>query len=135
MRNYRVDINIGFYDFEKRCEQRVVINVERFATLALSTSSDDKLREVVDYDFMRSAIARCLAQGCIHWQETLCDDLVKATLAHLEVIAVRVSTEKPDTHTDCESVGVEVCRIKRMEALLVEPSETRLGALRCLPTG
>ena len=56
LRNYEVHINIGVHDFEKRGEQRVVINVELFVPLALSTPVQDKLNEVVDYDFMRSTI-------------------------------------------------------------------------------
>jgi len=33
-------------------------------------------------------------------------------LKHPHVLAARVSTEKPDVYPDCESVGVEVFRIK-----------------------
>jgi 7,8-dihydroneopterin aldolase/epimerase/oxygenase len=112
LRNYEVFINIGVHDFEKRGEQRVVINVDLFVPLALSTPLEDKLREVVDYDFMRATIARRVEQGHIHLQETLCDDLVKIMLAHPQVRAARVSTEKPDVYPDCDAVGVEVFRIK-----------------------
>jgi 7,8-dihydroneopterin aldolase/epimerase/oxygenase len=112
LRNYEVYINIGVHDFEKRGEQRVVINVELFVPLALSTPVEDKLREVVDYDFMRATIAKRVEQGHIHLQETLCDDVAKAMLAHPQVRAVVVSTEKPDVYPDCDAVGVEVFRIK-----------------------
>ncbi|WJF90502.1 dihydroneopterin aldolase [Paraburkholderia bonniea] len=112
LRNYEVRINIGVHEFEKRGEQRVVINVELFVPLALSTPVEDQLSEVVDYDFMRSTIARRVAQGHIHLQETLCDDLVKTMLAHPQVRAARVSTEKPDVYPDCDGVGVEVFRLK-----------------------
>ena len=112
LRNYEVHINIGVHEFEKRGEQRVVINVELFVPLALSTPAEDKLREVVDYDFMRATIAQRVQQGHIHLQETLCDDLVKVMLAHPRVRAARVSTEKPVVYPDCDAVGVEVFRIK-----------------------
>ncbi|SIT44524.1 Dihydroneopterin aldolase [Paraburkholderia piptadeniae] len=112
LRNYEVHINIGVHEFEKRGEQRVVINVELFVPLAQSTPVEDKLREVVDYDFMRATIAQRVSQGHIHLQETLCDDLVKVLLAHPQVRAVRLSTEKPDVYSDCDAVGVEVFQIK-----------------------
>ncbi|MGT2469182.1 dihydroneopterin aldolase [Paraburkholderia terrae] len=114
LRDYEVHINIGVHDFEKRGEQRVVINVELFVPLALSTPVEDKLREVVDYDFMRSTIAKRMSQGHIHLQETLCDDLAKALLAHPQVRGVRLSTEKPDVYPDCDAVGVEVFHIKEV---------------------
>ena len=116
LRNYEVRINIGVHDFEKRGEQRVVINVELFVPLALSTPIEDKLSEVVDYDFMRSTIAARVKQGHIHLQETLCDDVAAALLAHPNVRAVAVSTEKPDVYPDCDAVGVEVFRIKEERA-------------------
>lgn len=110
--NYEVQINIGVHEFEKKGEQRVLINVDLFIPLALSTPHDDSLEEVVDYDFIRDTIARRMAHGHIHLQETLCDDVARAMLTHPKVRAVRVSTEKPDVYPDCESVGVEVFHIK-----------------------
>jgi 7,8-dihydroneopterin aldolase/epimerase/oxygenase len=115
LRNYEVRINIGVHEFEKQGEQRVVINVELFVPLALSTPTQDKLREVVDYDFMRSTIAKRVGQGHIHLQETLCDDVAAALLGHPNVRAVAVSTEKPDVYPDCDAVGVEVFRIKEIQ--------------------
>jgi dihydroneopterin aldolase len=112
LRDYEVLINIGVHEFEKKGEQRILINVDLFIPLILSTPKDDLLDEVVDYDFIRSTIAKRMAQGHIHLQETLCDDVVKAMLAHPKVRAVRVSTEKPDVYPDCASVGVEVFRVK-----------------------
>ncbi|TQK05110.1 dihydroneopterin aldolase [Herbaspirillum sp. SJZ107] len=112
LRNYEVMINIGVHDFEKKGEQRVLINVDLYIPLAQSTPKDDQLEEVVDYDFMRETIARRMAQGHVQLQETLCDDVVKAMLAHPRVRAVQVSTMKPDVYPDCEGVGVEVFQIK-----------------------
>ena len=112
LRNYEVNINIGVHDFEKRGEQRVVINVDLFIPLSTSTPVADKLAEVVDYDFMRSTIAQRVARGHVHLQETLCDDVARMMLEHPQVLAVRVSTEKPDVYDDCDAVGVEIFRIK-----------------------
>lgn len=112
LRNYEVQINIGVHEFEKKGEQRVLINVDLFIPLAESTPKHDHLQEVVDYDFIRNTIAKRMAEGHIHLQETLCDDVARAMLAHPKVRAVRVSTEKPDVYPDCDSVGVEVFHVK-----------------------
>ena len=108
LRNYEVWINIGVHDFEKKGEQRVFINVELYVPLALSTPRSDQLHEVVDYDFIRRSIGERVAQGHIHLQDTLADDLLRTLLAHPRVRAARVSTEKPDVYPDCDAVGVEV---------------------------
>jgi dihydroneopterin aldolase len=112
LRNFEVMINIGVHDFEKKGEQRVLVNIDLFVLLAETTPQDDRLDEVVDYDFMRETVVQRMAQGHVHLQETLCDDVARTLLAHPKVCAVRVSTEKPDVYPDCESVGVEVFHIK-----------------------
>ena len=112
LRDYAVRINIGVHDFEKQAEQRVLINVDLYIPLALSTPKADELHEVVDYDFIRRSVSERVQRGHIHLQETLCDDVLSLMLAHPRVKAARVSTEKPDVYPDCESVGCEVFGVK-----------------------
>ncbi|MFN5699498.1 MAG: dihydroneopterin aldolase [Betaproteobacteria bacterium] len=112
LRNYEVWINIGVHDFEKRGEQRVLITVELYVPLGMSTPQADKLDEVVDYDFIRRTIAQRVSRGHIHLQETLVDEVLQLMLAHPQVRAARVSTEKPDVYPDCDAVGVEVFGMK-----------------------
>ncbi len=112
LRDYEVWLNIGVHDFEKRGEQRVLINVDLYVPLAQSTPKADDLDEVVDYDFIRRSIALRVQQGHIHLQETLVDDVLRLMLAHPRVRAACVSTEKPDVYPDCDAVGVEVFGLK-----------------------
>ncbi|KPF45374.1 diguanylate cyclase [beta proteobacterium AAP121] len=112
LRDYAVWINIGVHDFEKKGEQRVLINVDLYIPLALSTPTQDKLDEVVDYDFIRRSVMERVSKGHIHLQETLADDVLALMLAHPRVRAACVSTAKPDVYPDCEAVGVEVFGMK-----------------------
>ena len=56
LREHAIDVHIGVHDFEKTAPQRVIFNVELYVPLALSTPKNDSLDEVVDYDFIRTAI-------------------------------------------------------------------------------
>jgi 7,8-dihydroneopterin aldolase/epimerase/oxygenase len=112
LHDYEVWINIGVHEFEKKGEQRVLMNVDLYVPLALSTPTRDQLHEVLDYDFIRRSIASRVSQGHIHLQETLADDVLKLMLAHPQVRAARVSTAKPDVYPDCEAVGCEVFGMK-----------------------
>ncbi len=116
LRDHVVPVQIGAHDFEKGVAQRLVFNVELFVPYASSTPKADKLAEVVDYDFVREVIARRISRGHTELQETLCDELVQQLLAHPQVRAVRLSTQKPDVYPDCAGVGVEVFRMKGMNA-------------------
>jgi 7,8-dihydroneopterin aldolase/epimerase/oxygenase len=112
LRDHEVHIRIGAHDFEQHAPQRVLINVDLYVPLALSTPTGDALDEVVDYDFIRARVAERVARGHIQLQETLCDDLLAAMLAHPQVVAARVSTEKLDVYPDCAAVGCEVFGMK-----------------------
>jgi dihydroneopterin aldolase len=112
LRNFELHARIGVHAFEKAGEQRMRFNVDLYVPLAASTPRQDRLDEVVDYDFVRDVIRERIARGPVELQETLADDLLARLLAHPGVRAARVSTEKPDVYPDCEAVGVEVFGIK-----------------------
>jgi dihydroneopterin aldolase len=112
LREILLDANIGIHAFERAAAQRLIINVDVFVTLAASTPRQDKIHEVVDYDFVRAAIRRRIEAGHINLQETLVDDLAAALLAPPGVVAVWVASEKPDVYEDVDAVGVEVFRFK-----------------------
>jgi len=112
LRDYAVNIDIGVHDFEKQGPQRVLVNVDLYVPLALSTPRADELDEVLDYDFIRRSVQLRVAQGHIQLQETLADDVLALMLAHPKVQAARVSTSKPDVYPDCAEVGCEVFSIK-----------------------
>ena len=108
LRDHEVHMSIGAFDHEKTARQRVVINIELYVAYAESTPKADRLAEVVDYGFMRATVAARLAEGHVHLQETLCDDLLARLLAHPKVRAASVRTEKIEAYADCRSVGCEV---------------------------
>lgn len=112
LRDAVFDANIGVYDREHAGAQRLIVNVDMFVALSVSTPRHDRVEEVVDYDFVRETIRRRLGQGHVNLQETLIDDLAGALLAHPGVVAVRVCTEKPDVYEGVAGVGVEVLRFK-----------------------
>jgi len=115
LKDYDVPMNIGVHEFEKKAEQRVIINIDLYVPLTDNSPQQDDLAEVVDYDFMRETIKSIVSRGHIQLQETLCDEIMQKMLAHPLVVAARVSTEKPDVYPDCASVGVESFQVKKQQ--------------------
>lgn len=111
LRNHEINVHIGVHEFEKHSTQRILVNVELFVLLEGSSSINDHISEVIDYDFIRMTIANRIKQGHIELQETLCDDIANALFVNSCVRAVRVSTEKPDIYPDCDAVGVQVFKL------------------------
>ena len=105
-------VRIGIHDFERAAAQRILFDIDLYVPLIQTTPQCDRIDEVVDYDFVRSEVTRITERGHIDLQETLCDAVLNALLAHPLVVAARVSTRKPDVYDDCEAVGVEAFRRK-----------------------
>jgi dihydroneopterin aldolase len=112
LREVVLDANIGIHAHEQAGSQRLIVSVDLFVPLTVSTPRHDKIHEVVDYDFVHATVRRRVAQGHINLQETLVDDIARTLLAHPAVRAVRVSSEKPDIYEDVAAVGVEVLHFK-----------------------
>ena len=112
LQGMQVDAHIGIHDFEQGRTQRLLIDVDLYVSLAGSSPKDDRIDEVVDYDFVRAVVHERIARGHIGLQETLCDDLLDHLLHHTGVLAARVATRKPDVYPDCDAVGVETFRAK-----------------------
>ena len=112
LRGFTVQVHIGIHDFELHAAQRIVLDVDLYVSMQGTSPKDDRIDEVVDYDFIRAVVHARIAQGHINLQETLCDDILNRLLEHTGVMAARVSTSKPDVYPDCEAVGVEAFRAK-----------------------
>ncbi|HTT13888.1 MAG TPA: dihydroneopterin aldolase [Burkholderiaceae bacterium] len=112
VREVVLEARIGIQPAELAAPQRLVLSVDLFIPLALSTPKEDRIHEVVDYDFVRTSVRERVASGHINLQETLVDDIARTLLAHPAVRAVRVASEKPDVYEDVEAVGIEVFLFK-----------------------
>ncbi|MDR0934134.1 MAG: dihydroneopterin aldolase [Burkholderiaceae bacterium] len=112
LRNCEIAVRIGAHDHEKTQPQRLIVNIDLFIPLAISTPVRDDLSEVVDYAFVRETLDALAARGHINLQETFCDALASQLLAHPGIRAVRATIEKPDIYDNAESIGVEVFHIR-----------------------
>jgi 7,8-dihydroneopterin aldolase/epimerase/oxygenase len=110
LKDFSIDASIGFHDFEKQARQRVLISVDLFVPIASSTSAADDVADVLDYDFIRKAIADIAQSRHFNLQETLIDEICTLCLKQPAIKAVRVESQKPDVYPDCKTVGIEVFR-------------------------
>jgi len=112
---FELDAEIGIHAHELAGPQRMCFDVDLYVLLSHTTPSNDHIDDVIDYDVIRSTIARLVARGRVALQETLADEIAASLLAHAGVRGVRVATAKPDVYPDCDAVGVEVFRFKNDE--------------------
>lgn len=108
IRDMRLQVSIGIYDFELAKPQAVVVNVE----LLLAPSdreADDSIVNVMNYDIIHDGIVALAKSRHFNLQETLVDSILDLCMAQWQVSEARVSSEKPDVYGDCR-VGYEAVR-------------------------
>lgn len=108
IRDLRLQVSIGIYDFELAKPQAVVVNVDLLLAPPEKAAEDD-IANVLNYDVIHDGIIALAQSRHFNLQETLVDAILDLCLAQPGVIEARVSTEKPDVYKDCR-VGYEAVR-------------------------
>jgi dihydroneopterin aldolase len=107
LEDYRLDLDIGFHDFEIGNPQRLLVTIEVWVD-ERSFAAADEAGSAWDYDFLRNQIGALVAGRRFNLQETVVREIYDLIAARRGVTALRVSTRKPDIYPDCAGVGVEL---------------------------
>ena len=105
--DYRIDVDIGFHEFEVGRPQRLLVSVELWVD-EQSFAGSDEVEAAWDYDFLRREIGALASGRRFNLQETLVREIYALLAARRGVTALRVSSRKPDIYPDCAGVGVEL---------------------------
>ena len=101
-------MRLGIHPHELAGPQRVRLWV-RMEVAYPAPVANDRIEEVLDYDFVREGVHAMARERAFALQETLCDAVAALCLADARVAAVTVRSEKPDVYPDAR-VGCEVVR-------------------------
>lgn len=107
LEDFRLDLDIGFHDFEIGNPQRLLVTIEVWVD-ERSFPATDEVGGAWDYDFLRTEIGALVAGRRFNLQETVVREFYELIAARRGVTALRVSTRKPDIYPDCGGVGVEL---------------------------
>ncbi len=107
LEDFDVPVDIGFHDFEIGTPQRLRVNIEVWLA-AEHFPRCDTVAEAWDYDVLRTSVLALATARRFNLQETLAHEIFDLVAARQGVVAVRVSTRKPDIYPDCAAVGVEL---------------------------
>ena len=107
LEDFRLDLDIGFHEFEIGNPQRLLVTIEVWVD-ERSFAASDEAGSAWDYDFLRTEIGALVAGRRCNLQETVVREIYDLVAARRGVTALRVSTRKPDIYPDCGGVGVEL---------------------------
>jgi len=99
--------DIGFHDYEIGTPQRLLISVELWMTDHQAPVGDDP-GQAWDYDFVVQHIRELATKRRYNLQETLVHAIFERVAAARGIIALRVTSTKPDVYPDARGVGVVI---------------------------
>ncbi len=107
LEDFAIAVSIGIHDVERAAPQKVLVSV------LLELSEDwhdpaDQIEHALDYDFLRSGIAKLVKDRHFNLQETLCQEILNLCLMRPGIRRARVTTRKPNVYPDCKSIGFEL---------------------------
>lgn len=106
-----IDTRVGVFSHEKDRAQRIIVNAE-FRVLEDGQEIGDRLENVVCYGDVIDLIKAECAQGHVNLLETLAENIASRALENPQILAIRISLEKPDVFDDCASVGIAIERFR-----------------------
>ena len=102
-----VHMGLGIHPEERTGPQRILVNVSMVCRYA--AVPQDRIDQVVDYDFLRLGIQEMVATRHFDLQETFCEEVARLALRDSRVTRVHVRSQKPDIYPDAR-IGCEIER-------------------------
>ena len=106
--DFRLDILVGVYDWEKKVPQKVQFDLE--IGLPGRKSQSDKLGDTIDYAAVVSRIEASLAEHQFNLLETLAEHIAQLVMREFKSPWVRVSVTKLAALKNVKRLGITIER-------------------------
>jgi len=104
-------IFLGFHPREKARAQKVVFTLSVYVRAG---SFDDDVANTFDYDALAAELDKVLSQGHFALQESILEALARSLLAYPDVLAVELSSRKPEAYPDAQYAQCDLFRRKHV---------------------
>jgi len=106
--DFRLDILVGVYDWEKKVPQKVQFDLE--IGLPGRKSQNDKLGDTIDYAVVVSRIEASLAEHQFNLLETLAEHIAQLVMREFKSPWVKVSVTKLAALKNVKRLGITIER-------------------------
>ena len=100
---------IGFIDWERRVQQKVVLDLE-FPTNCAAAAATDEVSDTVDYKRVAKRVLAYVGESQFQLIETLAHNLAMLLLEEFPLEWIRISLNKPGAIRHSRDVGVTIER-------------------------
>ena len=109
-----LNINLGYFDFEKEKPQKVKFSLEANYKDKKPTNDKD-LKSIVNYDKLVRLIKKLVRNKYYNFLETLAEDIFDELFKDKRIDKIVLKIEKLEIIKDCSSVGIQISK-KRSNA-------------------
>lgn len=109
LRELTTEAIIGFYDWERKVKQRLVIDLD-LATDVRATAAHDDIERTLNYKAVAKRVLAFVGDSQYRLIETLAEELAQVLLKEFKLSWLRLTVHKPGAIRHSRDVGVEIER-------------------------
>jgi dihydroneopterin aldolase len=116
IKDLTLDLQLGYYDFEKEKKQKVKFNLE-VSYQNKNPTNDKDLKSIVNYSKIVKLIEKLVKNKHYNFLETLAEDVFDELFVDKRIDKIILQIEKLEILKQCTSVGIQISKKRSHEKL------------------
>ena len=116
IKDLTLDLQLGYYDFEKGKKQKVKFNLE-VSCQDKNPTNDKDIKSIVNYSKIVKLIEKLVKNKHYNFLETLAEDVFDELFVDKRIDKIILQIEKLEILKQCTSVGIQISKKRSHEKL------------------
>ena len=114
IKDLTLDLQLGYYDFEKEKKQKVKFNLE-VSCQDKNPTNDKDIKSIVNYSKIVKLIEKLVKNKHYNFLETLAEDVFDELFVDKRIDKIILQIEKLEILKQCTSVGIQISKKRSHE--------------------
>jgi len=116
IKDLTLDLKLGYYDFEKKKEQKIKFSLE-IDYQDKKPTNDKDIKSIVNYGKVVKLITKLVKKKYYNFLETLAEDVFDELFKDQRIGKIMLRIEKLEILKKCSSVGIQITKKRSHEKL------------------
>ena len=116
IKDLTLDLKLGYYDFEKKKEQKIKFSLE-IDYQDKKPTNDKDIKSIVNYGKVVKLITKLVKKKYYNFLETLAEDVFDELFKDQRIDKIVLQIEKLEILKQCTSVGIQISKKRSHEKL------------------
>ena len=112
IRELKIETVVGIYDWERRIQQTVTLDIDMGTDIARAARSD-RIEDTLDYKSVAKRLIQYVGETEFQLVETLAEKVAELVMQEFKVSWIKVTLHKPGAVSGSKSVGIIIERGKQ----------------------